>query len=299
MNRFNSFTIGPVSCSQTVACHGLRSGLLAFLSAILIFVSPATLAATSIEAATNPNGVLLDSLSQIETQSAKLGCLVARAIQANAQSFDEMNQAVRVINRETASLDANRQDGQAPWITQPSWVSLRTNTQSVLKAMETILHNDELALESKAKIQLSYLALVNIAIKIAKTSNDAKRVFHLMNAALVLERMSQRISQFTSNSDETETAAESLSRDMKFMESTIAALRDGNTALGIGAEPDPSIRILLGEVKMPMDAAFTRIRTLVESKATMLELPETSVQVSKSAADLASKASHARIRATF
>ncbi|MEO7935903.1 MAG: hypothetical protein ABIR27_06570 [Dokdonella sp.] len=96
----------------------------------------------------------------------------------------------------------------------------------------------------------------------------------------------------------TETAADSLSRDMNFMETTISALRDGNPALEISAESNAAKRTLLNEAKLPMDLAFTNIRSLVESKETLLALSETSAQLSKSAADLALKASHARIRAT-
>ncbi len=85
---------------------------------------------------------------------------------------------------------------------------------------------------------------------------------------------------------------------MKFMETTISALRDGNPALEISAESNAAVRTLLNEVKMPMDLAFTNIRSLVESNETLHALSETSAQMSKSAADLALKASHSRIRAT-
>ena len=164
--------------------------------------------------------------------------------------------------------------------------------------MGTILRNEELAVESKAKLQRSVLVVVNIATKVAKSGNDALRVFHLMNGALVLERISERISIFTSNYDDTETAADSLSRNMKFMETTIKAMRDGNPALEISAESNAAMRTLPNEVKMQMELAFTTIRSLVESKEILLALSETSAQLSKSAADLALKASHARIRAT-
>ena len=137
-----------------------------------------------------------------------------------------------------------------------------------------------------------------MAATLAKASSDAKRVFHLMNAALVLERMSAKVSQFTSNPDEVETTADSLSRDMKFMETTFNALLDGNATIEISAEPDAAMRARLSEARKPMESAFISIRALLADKQTILELSETSARIAESAAALGRQARNARIRAT-
>ncbi len=271
-----------------------RWHLLRLLAVVMVGCTSAFAAAPN--NCSTSHSALIGNWVDIEVESARLAQLAALSIRGSHSSFRGLQQATATIDGAAALIDACRQDAQRSWDGQSEWKVLRVEIQRIADAEEVILRTFDLASNAQAQLPVVKFRLLEIAVTTAKSSTVSSRVLHLMNAALVLERLSGRIREFMDASEESVIAEQSLPRDMTFVETTVAALRDGNANLAIDAETNVKLREQLAEAHAAMEGAFTDIKAVLEEAQTLRAAAEASSTIAEHAEELVARARQVRSR---
>lgn len=232
----------------------------------------------------------LESLVEIEVESSRLGLVSKSALEGDRVAFVDLAFASKAIDRASAKLDARALNGQPLWTTQSNWSSLRKEIQTVIDAEDLTLRQSSAAFQLKLKIDSLKFSFLTIAMKPGVISDDATRVFYLMDSALNLQSLAASIPVLISNTRDSGLVKITMPRQMESVETNTAALLDGNKELEMFAETNPATREKLSEIQSEMRSTFSRTRSFIESMQALSEASRASPRIAKDAAHMAALA---------
>jgi hypothetical protein len=234
-------------------------------------------------------------LITIEIESSRLAHLSMLATQGDVRAFQDLTLAIKSIDESMAALDLKAQAGARPWRRSPEWKVARDSVKTIVDARDVFLRDIESRATFTAYYPIALEQLMSLARRSTEAPNaDAKRVYAIMQMALVLQRLPTLLSTSMAGADDATAATDSLARDMAFLGSALVALRNGDESLGISAESDPPTLKAYDDLTAGFQQQFTDLGRVLDDALTRFEAMDAVTEIEPASRSLALAAAMTR-----
>lgn len=240
-----------------------------------------------------------EALVQIEIQSTQLMHWAARArsaVPGDDEALARLAAADGAIAQAIERLEGERDELAENWKrTRNNWAETHLQVRTALKASSRFERDGELQDQMLATIPQLQGGLVRLAVReVEAATPNASTLFSLMQVALVLERVPNRLTRALAGSDDAISAVDSISRDLAYFSNTLHSLRHGEATPERAAQtktaPQPELDAII-ELAKPL---FSATEEFMEHATTRFEAMDALASVEIEAGELAEHAARAR-----
>ncbi len=240
-----------------------------------------------------------EALVQIEIESTRLmywAALARRAEPGDSEALARLAAADSAIAQAIARLEGERDERAKSWNrSNRDWQEIHAQVQIALAAKNRFERDGELHDQMLAAIPQLQGGLMQLAVReVEARVSNAKTIFSLVQMALVLERVRNRLPRALAGGDDAISALDSISRDVAFFSKTLDSLRHGEAALERADEakaaPQPELDAVI-ELGKPL---FSATDELMGNALTRFEALDALATLESEAQQLAERAAIAR-----